>query len=306
MKKRETLINVLMSAKSCKTITEIAQQLYVSQPYITKLLREYENKYNVKLINREQTPIKLTTAGNTLLESLNAVINDENKLKENMRLLSQKELGTVSVTFNQPYATILSGKIFRMLDLKFPNVFFNFYEDTTDIAQQKLLNRETDIFVGSMLDNNYISSYKVTNVERPYFLIPKSNELYFKIDENTDLSENLSLFENHDFIGLNGQSYFQERVNNMFKEKGVNINFKANMPNTISASFVAINSSAIAITLPLIFSNLKLPFSQFKLVPVPESLFPAYLGISILKNTNKLTREIVETLVVAALNHYKK
>lgn len=304
LKKRETLISILTAAKNCKTITEIANRLYVSQPYITKLVKEYENKYNVKLIDRKTTPIKLTTAGEILLQHLTTIVNDESKLQQDMRLISKKELGKISITFNQPFATVLGGKLFKLLDTKFPNVFFDFYEDTTYLAQQKLLNGQTDIFVGRALSNQQIDVFEITTAEKPYFLIPKSNDLYYKIDNHEDLYENLSIFENQEFIGINGQSQFQDLIDNMFKAKNVNINLKANMPNTVAATFAAINSSSIAITLPLVFSNMKLPTSKFKLIPVPESLFPSYLGVSIIKNSNVLIKKIAKTLAKAAFDHY--
>lgn len=304
MKKRETLINILSAAKNCKTITEIANRLYVSQPYVTKLVKKYENKYNVKLIERETTPIKLTTAGEILLRHLTTIVNDESKLQQDMRLISKKELGKISITFNQPFATVLGGKLFKLLDTKFPNVFFDFYEDTTYLAQQKLLNGQTDIFVGKVLNNQQVDAFEITTAEKPYFLIPKSNDLYYKIDSHENLYENLSIFENQEFIGINGQSQFQDLIDSMFKAKNININLKATMPNTVAATFAAINSSSIAITLPLVFSNLKLPTSKFKLVPVPEDLFPSHLGVCIVKNSNSLIKRIAKTLAKAAFDHY--
>lgn len=66
----EFLEKLLTSVKQAETLTKVAQELYVSQPYVSRILKQAEEKYQVQLVERQKNPISLTLAGQTLLNGL--------------------------------------------------------------------------------------------------------------------------------------------------------------------------------------------------------------------------------------------
>ncbi|MFR0585695.1 hypothetical protein [Lactobacillus porci] len=46
MTREKTLIDILQSAKHCRSITEIASRLYLSQPYVSKLLIQARQEFS--------------------------------------------------------------------------------------------------------------------------------------------------------------------------------------------------------------------------------------------------------------------
>ncbi|MEE5988885.1 LysR family transcriptional regulator [Ligilactobacillus equi] len=85
-----TLYQILQAAQLSKTLSEVAQKLYLSQPYISKVLKKSENEYGVTLIQRKNLPISLTLAGTTVYHHLKRIIDTENSLAKELKL--QKHL----------------------------------------------------------------------------------------------------------------------------------------------------------------------------------------------------------------------
>lgn len=57
MTKEDLLYDILTEVPHSRTITDIAQKTYMSQPYISQVIHSSEEKYGVKLINRNKLPI---------------------------------------------------------------------------------------------------------------------------------------------------------------------------------------------------------------------------------------------------------
>lgn len=296
MTKSKILLEILTECQHCRTITQVAQKLYVSQPYVSQILQNAEQQYQVTLVDRETLPIQVTLAGKRLLKYLIQLTDDENALNQEMALFANKHQGKISVTFNQPFATVMAPELFSDLEAAFPDVLFEFDEQTTYLAVQNLLANQTRLFVGSIPTNQEIYSLTVTHDEFPLILVPKNNPIYPKINVNASLTENLNLFENADFIGLSGQSYYQDILDRIFTDHNIDVNIRLQVPNTISATLTALHSSSITATLPFVLPRLQIPSNQYKLVPIPRTLFNARLGVSYRQDADQLVVNIARVL----------
>ncbi|WP_054723323.1 LysR family transcriptional regulator [Lacticaseibacillus nasuensis] len=87
MSKIQILSQILAAAQHARTLTAVANHLFVSQPYVTQVLQAAERQYHVTLIKRDTLPIQLTAAGSSLLKQLERLIADENTLTQQWRYL---------------------------------------------------------------------------------------------------------------------------------------------------------------------------------------------------------------------------
>lgn len=78
MYNQQILFNILKGVNTSNTLTAIAKQLYLTEPYVSKVLRQAESHFDTKLINRDPKPIRLTSAGETILKDLEKVIESQN------------------------------------------------------------------------------------------------------------------------------------------------------------------------------------------------------------------------------------
>ena len=60
----------------CGSITKAAQELYLSQPSLTKAIAGLESEYNIKLFSRTAKGISLTTDGLEFLEYARNIVEN--------------------------------------------------------------------------------------------------------------------------------------------------------------------------------------------------------------------------------------
>lgn len=296
MSKIQILSQILAAAQHARTLTAVANHLFVSQPYVTQVLQAAERQYHVTLIKRDTLPIQLTAAGSSLLKQLERLIADENTLNSAMAVFANKHQGPVTITFNPPLATLMGPELFTQLEQAFPDVFFEFKEATYYLASQALQENKTQLYVGSVAADPSLQSWLITHDERPCLLIPNTSPVYAKVSSRLDFSALLPRLAGADYVGLAGPSFFQDTIDRIFREQNVPLHLKLRVPNVIAATLTALHSSAITATLPFILPRLQLPVAEYRLIPIPSTAYDPRLGISTRKDAGALIQHIATTL----------
>ena len=84
-------LKVFQSVAKNLSFTKASQELFVSQPAITKHIQELETYYQARLFERQGSKISLTVAGELLLKHSEKILDDYKRLEYEMHLL-HKEL----------------------------------------------------------------------------------------------------------------------------------------------------------------------------------------------------------------------
>ncbi|EIT84966.1 LysR family transcriptional regulator [Fictibacillus macauensis ZFHKF-1] len=72
-----------------------SERLYVSQPALSQRLQTIENSWGTKIFLRSQKGLAVTAAGEKIIAHVNAVIQDEERLREELESLSREIFGTL-------------------------------------------------------------------------------------------------------------------------------------------------------------------------------------------------------------------
>ena len=80
-------LKVFQSVAKNLSFTKASQELFVSQPAITKHIQELESTYQARLFDRQGSKISLTEAGKLLLEHCGRILEDYKRLEYEMHLL---------------------------------------------------------------------------------------------------------------------------------------------------------------------------------------------------------------------------
>lgn len=99
-------LKVFRSVAKNLSFTKASQELFVSQPAITKHIQELEAAYQTRLFDRQGSRISLTESGNLLLEHCERILEDYKRLEYEMHLLHNEytgglKLGAASTTIAQ-------------------------------------------------------------------------------------------------------------------------------------------------------------------------------------------------------------
>ena len=83
-------LRVFYSVAKNLSFTKASQELFVSQPAVTKHIHELESMYNVRLFNRINNKISLTDAGKVMTEHCERILTEYRKLEYDMHILNNE------------------------------------------------------------------------------------------------------------------------------------------------------------------------------------------------------------------------
>lgn len=79
-------LRVFIAAAKSLSFTRCAEQLYISQPAVSKHIGELESRYKAQLFERHGSRLVLTDAGRTLLAYAERITDEYRKLQYEMSL----------------------------------------------------------------------------------------------------------------------------------------------------------------------------------------------------------------------------
>lgn len=128
-----------------KNITKAAEVLHITQPTLSRQMRQLEEEMGVELFDRSQNKIALTPAGNLLVhrgkDILEIVKRTELEIKDTETNLS----GNICFGAGELNSVNILGKIIDAFQNKYPAVTFNLFTNTTDIIQERMEKGLIDI-----------------------------------------------------------------------------------------------------------------------------------------------------------------
>ena len=79
------------------SFTKASQELFISQPAISKHIQELEREFNTRLFDRLGNKIQLTSAGKLLLDHSVRILKDYQRLDFDMNAMQQQFRGELRI-----------------------------------------------------------------------------------------------------------------------------------------------------------------------------------------------------------------
>lgn len=86
-------LKVFQSVANNLSFTKASQELFISQPAITKHIQELETAYQTRLFDRQGSKISLTQSGRLLLKHCERILDEYKRLEYEMHLLHNEYRG---------------------------------------------------------------------------------------------------------------------------------------------------------------------------------------------------------------------
>ncbi|UZR98341.1 LysR family transcriptional regulator [Chondrinema litorale] len=125
--------------------TKAAKELYISQPAVTKHIHEIENHFQMKLFDRNGTKIKLTLAGETLLQYTEQLFALYRSLEIDMNALSSKKAGKLRIGASTTVAQYVLPPVMAAFHEKFKDISINLLTGNTEQIEKALQKKEIDL-----------------------------------------------------------------------------------------------------------------------------------------------------------------
>ena len=136
-------LEIFLAVCETMSVTETSKRLYLSQPAISKTIRELEADIGILLFDRINGKLHLNEAGKVFRIKADQLMEDFEALKNFDRRSSRKiplRLGiSLTIAMNSlPYAV-------EQFKIKYPETPLKIYSENVQQVQQRLLNGEIDI-----------------------------------------------------------------------------------------------------------------------------------------------------------------
>ena len=130
-----------------KSISKAANRLYLSQPYLSKLLAGFENSLNVVLFERSNTSFKITPAGKIFLDYIEKLFALREQLMNDISLAYGENITKEHFCFgiSPSRSSAIIPKIFMLFSELYPNTQVEIKEAHYSEIMRGILNRSIHI-----------------------------------------------------------------------------------------------------------------------------------------------------------------
>lgn len=289
-------LQILENVNGSETITNLAAKLYLSQPYVSRLIKEMETEYGVTLVDRREKPINLTNAGMIVLNDLRSIQNAQIQMNQNLANLQRISSHQVTIVLNSSICETDIVDLTTSLINHFSQIKFTFVINGMKPRETDLLNKDIDILVGPKW-NNPDFEIRFVELNQLALLIPSSCSLYRPGRLYCPFSENnLTILNDINYIATNDNAYLQQRVNHFLAENGIRINELATVSSIRLATKLAVKEKATTITTYKIAQHALGDAGEYNLMLFPKSALNLEVAISMRRDASKEVRMIYDYL----------
>ena len=125
--------------------TKAANELNITQPAVTKHIKEIELNLNIKLFERNGTKIKLTKAGEILLKYTEEIFAVYQKMEFEIGQLQEKQKGTLRLGASTTIAQYVLPPILAEFRKRFPEIQLSLVIQNSEKIEDLLANHKIDV-----------------------------------------------------------------------------------------------------------------------------------------------------------------
>ncbi|KAA3140195.1 LysR family transcriptional regulator, partial [Alistipes onderdonkii] len=138
-------LKVFITAARTLSFTRTAEQLFISQPAVSKHVGELESRYKTQLFVRRGSRLELTPAGETLLTCAERLAGDYRRMEYEMGLCASAVEGELRLGASTTIAQYLLPPILARFTTRFPGVRVSMMSGNSDQVEQALCGHGIDL-----------------------------------------------------------------------------------------------------------------------------------------------------------------
>jgi DNA-binding transcriptional LysR family regulator len=131
-----------------QNVTRAAARLHVSQPPLSRQIRDLEQELGVQLFKRTAKSIELTEAGKIFLTEARAVLLRTDEAVQTIRAVASGSRGQVRIGYAPSLTVEILPKALKIFEQAHPGARVALHDCSTEEYGRKLLERKLDIALG--------------------------------------------------------------------------------------------------------------------------------------------------------------
>jgi len=135
------------------SLTRAAEQLYVSQPYLSQYLKRLEKNLGVELFNRNISPLQLTFSGERYYQHLLQVQKMNERMRKEFQDIQNQVSGILRLGVALWRGACLLPDVFPAFHQKYPDIHIELLEGRSNQLIAALMNNKIDLAVANIPHN---------------------------------------------------------------------------------------------------------------------------------------------------------
>lgn len=292
-----TILQYLDSLLKYNSFTKASEDLYISQPYLTQVVKKTEKHIGVKIIDRGNNQIRLTEAGRLYYKYLTENVEHTNNFINQLNEFTQKKNSVIKIGVLPTLGSFLLPQFLPEFIKNHPDVKIEFEEASPEISVEKAIKGQINFYIGQTPATvGPQLECEVRGHEPYYFMIPKTSKYYhpdqkFVNIESVDIEK---LLQEPLLLTCAG-SAIRQQINfltHKFKTNPIIVLESTNIETIASLSAKGIGSTIIPATVAM-----HLDEGEYNLCPLPQDILSLdyFLAYAKERNLSPNEKDMIET-----------
>ncbi len=211
-----------------KSISRAAQNLYISQPALTKYLRKLEEELGIQLFERRhQGSLKITDAGQYFYDYVTRSMENEQELRTRITEIQSEGRATITVGMSLWRSSVTLPDFLPLFFSRHPLISVRLFEGSASILENALMNDKVDFCIMN-LPVNYAGVTCIPITQEYIFLVGSINDPLVReiLEEQPDVkypSVSIRRFCGQQFIFNQDGQHITGYVNEMLSRHGLKL-----------------------------------------------------------------------------------
>ncbi|WP_180054853.1 MULTISPECIES: LysR family transcriptional regulator [unclassified Acinetobacter] len=174
-------LKVFVTIVQKQSFSHAAEALFVTQPTISKLIRQLEDEIGVPLFHKGEAGRKreaqLTYMGEQIYQHALVILNEQQRMLDTVTQVRALKQGKLTLGL-PPLASVLFSQLIALFHRKYPNIELSFFEVGATGIESAILKKQVD--VGIILGHLKPVLSGIPVMESPLCLLSKKNSQWRK------------------------------------------------------------------------------------------------------------------------------
>mgnify|MGYP002528855590 CR=1 FL=1 len=138
----KTKLHIFKIVANYLSFTKAAEQLFISQPAVSKTIRNLEEEYRITLFLRKRNSIELTSDGKEFLSYTNKILEIYSEMENQFLHQNEKFPDLINFGVSTTLANYIIPKVIAKFRVQFPKTNFSITSGNSEDIEELILNQE--------------------------------------------------------------------------------------------------------------------------------------------------------------------
>jgi DNA-binding transcriptional LysR family regulator len=167
------LLRTFLSVRKHLNYTRAGEEVFLSQPAVSRQIKQLENEFGIQLIEQLGKSLRLTKAGQTLAVEAEMLLGAMERTKEAVQAHSSVAQGSLRIGTSSTPGCYMLPEVLGIFHQKFPDIELQYVSDNSQRVEQMIIDNSLDLgFVGAYLSNDDLRLESIMEDEVVCFASP--------------------------------------------------------------------------------------------------------------------------------------